>query len=66
MKYFDEQQNMFKHEENNEEEYENDDDKGDEVNIGTDGLDLNKIRPVQDNSRTAVESFENLVLLFKF
>ena len=51
---------MFKHEENNEEDCETDDDSDDDVNIVIDGIDLNKISPVLDKFKKAVDNFEEL------
>ena len=50
---------MFKHEENDEEDCEIDDDSDDDVDIVIDGIDLNKISPVLDKFKKAVENLRS-------
>ena len=53
---------MFKHENPEEEESETDSDgENDEVDIGVNGMDLNKIKPVLEKFKKAVDNFEELL-----
>ena len=53
---------MFKHEDTNEEdECETDEDSDDDVDLGVNGIDLNKIKPVLEKFKKVVEHFEELM-----